>query len=102
MKHSFFRNFVVSGIKTKGHEKVFKEDLENGYTDTAIVCKKLKSSFSLGVFDKKKEKVLILLCIKSKRVVEMKQRLMNQIRMKLKIEMVQCHTKHHWKTIIKD
>ena len=27
---------------------------------------------------------------------------MSQIRMKLKIGMMHCYTKHHWKTIMKD
>ena len=45
--------------KPREIEEVFKEDLENGYIDTVIVRKKLKSNFPLDVFDKKKEKAIL-------------------------------------------
>ena len=68
---------------------MFKEDLENGSIDTAMVRKKLKSNFPLYLFETKKEKeILDSLTYRIKKAVEMKQSMMSQIGMKLKIQRI--------------
>ena len=72
--------------KPKNLEEMFKEDPENGFIDMAIDGQKLKSTFALDMFDRKKEKAILdSLTYKIKNVVEIRQSLMSQIRMKLKI-----------------
>ena len=64
--------------KSKDNEKMLKEDLQNGFIDTVIVRKKLKSNFPLYLFGKKKEKAMFdSLTCRIKKAVEMKQSVMS-------------------------
>ena len=84
-------------------KKRFEEDLENDFIYTVVVHKKLKNRFPLNLFHRKKEKAILdSVTYKTKKsgTNETKSDESNQNETENKNDGI--HSKHHWKTIIKD